>query len=150
MKWIGWVVAVIVAIVLAASRHQGARSRRAAEVKINESLDELQTKADAQVAGYEAGLVERRKSLTKLRTETAALQTQRDELETRKQELTRKIKTLTEESERLRTTRDSMQGSSTEDREARQELQERIGQADRRVGLWKKMIEMVQLPGETE
>ena len=150
MKWIGWVVTVIVAIVLVASRQHGARSLRAAEVGIDEAMDELQTKADAKVAVYEAGLVERRKSLTKLRAETAELQTHKDKLAAHKQELTGKIKTLTEESERLRASRDSMQGSSTEDREARQELQERISQADRRVGLWKKMIEMVRLPGETE
>ena len=126
MKWIGWILSVMLLIAYVGLHQIGVTDAANEQKVIDAQIALREEEVERIFATASEGLPELDKRLEQEKAETAALETQQRELSERKAELERRITELENSTERLRNTKDGAQEQRRENMGQITELQEKI------------------------
>lgn len=145
MKWMGWGIALICLFGFVAVKEGGANRLRAAEADLETSLAETRLQADELIGQARKSCEEQQAFLAKLQEKYAETLALREECRAQEDYLKEAILRLVAETERLRQLAGESALASNEERE---EIEERISQAERNAATWEQMIRMASEPGK--
>jgi chromosome segregation ATPase len=143
MKWLGFVSAAVVLVMLLVVRNQGRRSLTAEKKAVDEQVAACKTEVEALVQRAADGLPALRERLEAETRKAADLERQLAELEQKKAGIDQALKSLSGSADKLRQDRDDATGKRDEDKQQIRDLQDKITDTETQVSRLRKALARV-------
>ena len=143
MKWIGWALSAVLAIVCAVVYHSGNQQANAFQQDAEAQMQAQRDKVDVALTAASEGIPAKQERLAAETAKKDGLQAQLQDLEQKNSDLTGRLDHLSEDNDALRQRMEQTTDAHQENEEEIRQAQAKLATVERQIGLLRQAVRRV-------